>query len=226
MVGLLPSTLISVIKRYRLKATAILSLTLFCLPAFGAVALALTITSSDSLNVTATVVGVPPSEQAVILHPSSGTHLSTTPLVVQGTCGAGLLVRVFDNSQLAGSINCEPNGTFTMNITLDIGDNRLTAKNYDQFDQPGPVSPEVLVVVDKSIPADVDNAVPDNLPSLPIEKNNGPKLNLFQGTVLQPIGQVINATTNVSPEAHAIVAVAVNGLFAVIVVALISLLVI
>ena len=68
-------------------------------------------------------------------------------MVVSGTCGPGLLVKLFNNNQLIGSASCELDGTFRINLSLSVGKNILTALNYDTLDQAGPTSPSVIVLV-------------------------------------------------------------------------------
>lgn len=157
------------------------------------------------VNVTATVYGPPPTTQAVILLPTNGEVLPTTPLVVQGTCGPDLLVRVFNNGDLAGSIVCSLSGTFTMNITLNIGSNELTALNYDDQDQPGPNSPAVTISVvippvdpeDPSPPTIIieEDTIVTDVPGADIpgvtSSEDAPRQFLFNGTFLEPITKLL-----------------------------------
>lgn len=109
------------------------------------------LTMSDSHNVTinAVVPGEAPSTPAIINSPTNGLHVTTTPLVISGTCKPGLMVKVFNNQALAGIGHCESDGTFVINIGLLPGENVLTVLQYDGFDRPGPASSSVTVLVDK-----------------------------------------------------------------------------
>lgn len=163
------------------------------------------VTVNKDVTVTAIVYGPPPTTQAVILQPADGQTLKTTLLVVQGTCGADLLVRVFNNGNLAGTITCSPDNTFTMNITLVVGNNKLTAQNYDAQEQPGPDSPAVNVIVlpppfppEEEVPSESPRSPsPDSTQDSEIDFANQPgdasnqrpskKTPLFEGTFLEPI---------------------------------------
>lgn len=100
-----------------------------------------------SLNVI--VTGSPPSIPAVITFPTNGIHVTTTPLVVSGTCQPNLEVRVYNNQALAGTSFCGADGTFIINIGLLVGRNELTVLNYDTLNRPGPASSTITVFVDE-----------------------------------------------------------------------------
>lgn len=86
----------------------------------------------------------PPTKGATISIPSSGASFSTSPTTVSGICPSGLLVEVDDNGVMDGAINCT-NGSFSLQIGLYAGQNSLTATDYDDLNQPGPVSNTVNV---------------------------------------------------------------------------------
>lgn len=108
---------------------------------------AATQTVNQSVHVTAIIPGPAPTTPAVITSPKNNTTYTVTPIVVFGTCGPGLLVQITNNAQLAGNTMCDPDGTFSMNLTLQMGQNNLSALNYDSLGQPGPVSLTVTVYV-------------------------------------------------------------------------------
>ncbi len=119
-----------------------------CLVVIPASVMAATQTKSGSVNITAQVNGPAPATPAVITSPSNKTVSKVTPIVVSGTCGPGLTVKVFNNGELAGTTTCSLSGEFTVNLVLNIGKNVLTALNYDTLDQAGPASPSVSVNVE------------------------------------------------------------------------------
>ncbi len=132
--------------RFRVNGSIILLLvSVFFL--ISGTAYAVTQTNSQSLDVTATVPGPPPTSRAVITSPTNNSTYSVTPIVISGSCGPGLIVKVFINSQLAGSTSCSIDGFFSINTTLNVGRNELTALNYDTLDQAGPTSDTVVVFV-------------------------------------------------------------------------------
>jgi hypothetical protein len=63
---------------------------------------------------------------------------------VNGICPAGLLVQVYNNGVMVGSVICT-NGSFSVQVSLFAGTNELTALVFDELDQPGPVSNTVTV---------------------------------------------------------------------------------
>ena len=193
------------------------------------------ITQQGTTTVTATVLPTTPTTPAVILSPIAGTHFATTPLVANGTCGIGLLVRMYDNGQLAGSINCDTNGTYIMNLNLIVGTNALTALNFDAFDQPGPALPAITVYVDAPTVTPNTTASPttpastetpgsaDTTPAPnPFGSGSGPQL-LFAGTFVEPLVKAMNIGITVSPGVNSAVTVATNGVFLLSAVLLISL---
>ncbi|MEO5628092.1 MAG: hypothetical protein ABIQ89_04380 [Candidatus Saccharimonadales bacterium] len=181
---------------------------------------------AQSVPVTATVLGTPPTTQAVILQPTNGQVFATTPLVVSGTCEPSLLVRIFNNGQLAGSIVCSNDSDFIVNVTLQVGQNVLTAFNYDFQDQPGPNSPAVTVTV---IPPEVQT---DPLPSgiineagvintsgrgrvspLYDEDKRPSQEFIFEGTFFEPIAKGFGIEPGVAPKTNQIIATIMNGAF-------------
>jgi hypothetical protein len=101
-------------------------------------------TNSGNVSVTLLVSGPAPTIPATILSPTNG-NINTANISVSGTCGPNLLVKIFNNSTFVGSVFCQLNGTFSINITLNAGVNNITALNYDNLNQPGPASPNVSV---------------------------------------------------------------------------------
>ncbi len=201
---------------------------------------AVVITQSGNVNVTALVLPTVPTEAAIIDQPQDGIHRSTTPLVVIGRCGADLLVRIFDNGILAGSVTCAPDSTFTANITLVSGKNVLTSFNYDAFDQAGPSSPSVTVYVDLPTPV-IPGTKPakpisqeqellnelfgstarDSLPAGVSEAGQGDSQHVFEGTFIEPIAKLLDVTTPVvSPTINQAVNMAASGIFLIAIVAI------
>ncbi len=104
-----------------------------------------TVTQAGSVNVAAVVPGPVPTVGATILLPSDGTTTTHQSTVISGTCGSGLLVKVYKNAILAGSTVCSVDGNFNLQISLLPGRNDLTALNFDSLNQAGPVTPTVVV---------------------------------------------------------------------------------
>ena len=99
---------------------------------------------SGQYGLEATKTQPPPTTGATISIPGSGGSFSESPITVSGICPDGLLVQVYDNGVMVGSVDCK-GGSFTLKITLFTGTNELTAIVYDSLDQAGPVSNSVTV---------------------------------------------------------------------------------
>lgn len=97
-----------------------------------------------SYGLEATKKQAPPSQGAVISVPGSGSSFTTSPTTVSGTCPSGLLVEVYDNGVMVGSVICT-NGSFTVQVTLFAGQNDFTATDFDDLDQTGPATNTVTV---------------------------------------------------------------------------------
>lgn len=92
-----------------------------------------------SYGLAATKLQAPPATGAAISTPGNGASYSTSPITVNGICPTGLLVQIFDNSVMVGSVMCN-NGSFSLQASLFAGTNEFTAIVYDDLDQAGPVS--------------------------------------------------------------------------------------
>jgi len=92
-----------------------------------------------SYGIAATKLQAPPAQGATISTPGNGSSFSTSPTTVNGICPNGLLVQIYDNSVMVGSVMCT-NGSFSLQVSLFAGTNEFTAIVYDELDQAGPVS--------------------------------------------------------------------------------------
>lgn len=97
-----------------------------------------------SYGLEATKPKAPPKVGATISTPGNGSSFSTSPITVNGICPTDLLVQVYDNGVMVGSVICK-NGSFSMQVSLFAGKNELSAIVYDELDQPGPKSNIVTV---------------------------------------------------------------------------------
>lgn len=103
---------------------------------------------ASSVGLTGTVPAKPPTTAATITSPTSGQRFSQTPITVKGTCPTSTLVELFKNDIFAGSTACTTQGTYSLEIDLLIGENRLIARVYDALNQAGPDSKSVTVYYD------------------------------------------------------------------------------
>jgi hypothetical protein len=102
-------------------------------------------------DVKAVVAGARPTGQAIITNPTTGQTFETNPITVEGTCPDRTMVKIFKNGVLAGSVICDPNRRFSLQIDLVVGKNDLTALAFNNQDQAGPDSPVVTVTL--NVPA-------------------------------------------------------------------------
>jgi hypothetical protein len=86
----------------------------------------------------------PPKVGATISTPGNGSSFSTSPTTVNGICPNELLVQIYDNGVMVGSVMCK-NGSFSIQVSLFSGKNELYAIVYDELDQAGPKSNVVTV---------------------------------------------------------------------------------
>jgi len=97
-----------------------------------------------SYGLEATKAQAPPTQGATITTPGNGASFSTSPITVSGICPTGLLVQVYDNGVMVGSVMCV-GGSFSIQVSLFAGTNELTATVYDDLEQAGPNSNTVTV---------------------------------------------------------------------------------
>lgn len=99
---------------------------------------------TGSFGIEATKVQAPPTQAATITVPGSGSSFDTSPIRVSGICQTGLLVQIYNNGVMVGTVMCE-GGSFSLEVSLFAGANELSALVYDDLEQVGPVSNIVTV---------------------------------------------------------------------------------
>lgn len=97
-----------------------------------------------SYGLAATKIQPAPTQGVTITTPGNGSSFSTSPTTVTGLCPVGLLIQVYDNSVMVGSVMCT-SGSFSIQVSLFAGTNELNAIVYDDLDQAGPASNTVTV---------------------------------------------------------------------------------
>jgi hypothetical protein len=117
---------------------------------------------AGSIGLTGEMPGKPPVTGATIDQPTQGQHFSSTPITVSGTCPPKTLVEIYKNDIFAGSTACSDSGTYSLDIDLLIGKNKLIARVYDSLNQPGPDSNAITVFYD-ALPPQASSLAPLNL---------------------------------------------------------------
>jgi hypothetical protein len=97
-----------------------------------------------SFGLEATKTQPPPKVGASITTPGNGASFAASPITVNGICPNDLLVQIYDNGVMVGSVMCK-NGSFSLQVSLFAGANELSALVYDELDQAGPPSNIVTV---------------------------------------------------------------------------------
>lgn len=103
---------------------------------------------AGSVGLMGTMPAKPPTVAATIDKPSNGQHFATSPVEVSGTCPKDTLVEIYKSDIFGGSTTCSATGTYTINVDLLIGENKLVARVYDALNQAGPDSNIVTVFYD------------------------------------------------------------------------------
>lgn len=98
------------------------------------------IDSDGTLGFEGTVPGDPPQSAPVITNPTNGATFTSIPVLIRGSCEAGLLVKIFKNDVFAGSGICDGSGVFEIPVALFNGINILRANQFDANDQSSPDS--------------------------------------------------------------------------------------
>lgn len=103
---------------------------------------------AGSVGISGVMPGKAPTTAATIKLPTEQQRFTVTPITVTGTCPENTLVELFKNDIFAGSTPCSSTGTYSLDIDLLIGANKLVAKVYDALNQPGPDSNIVNIYYD------------------------------------------------------------------------------
>jgi hypothetical protein len=102
-----------------------------------------------NIFVTAKVAATPVTQPANITSPADGTHFSSIPITVKGTCPANAAyVEIFSNGTMRGTAICDVSNSFELSVDLSPGTNSLTAHVFNVTDDEGPISAPVTVIYD------------------------------------------------------------------------------
>lgn len=137
-------THISIWKALPLIGTCLLVLLALTRPVGAITSLPIPQPQGGSYGVEATKKQAPPTTGVTITTPGNGAAFSTANTTVNGICPTDLLVEVFDNGVMVGSVICK-SGSFSVPISLFAGTNELTALDYDDLEQAGPAGNTVSV---------------------------------------------------------------------------------
>lgn len=97
-----------------------------------------------SFGLEATKTQAPPTQGATITTPGNNASFANSPITVSGICPNDLLVQLYNNGVMVGSVMCK-GGSFSLQVSLFAGTNELSAGVYDDLEQAGPTSNIVTV---------------------------------------------------------------------------------
>lgn len=120
-------------------AACLVALLAFNMPAHAINQLPTPEPQQGSYGVEATKTQPPPTQGATITTPGNGAGFTSPTTTVNGICPTDLLVEVYDNGVMVGSVMCK-GGSFSVQISLFSGSNALTALDYDDLEQAGPAT--------------------------------------------------------------------------------------
>lgn len=126
------------------------------------------VTQSGDVTISVVVPGPPPTIGATITSPLDGDKIfDQTFLDVSGTCQPSTFVTVYDNDQIVGSDICTNAGIFGLQVQIEMGKNVLTAMDFDNINQPGPVTSSVTIISAKK-----DHVIPEKtvVPTSPVKE--------------------------------------------------------
>lgn len=106
-----------------------------------------------TFSVSGRVAAEPLTEPAQITIPTSGTHVTSAPITVFGTCPSDSYVKLYRNNVFSGLGLCSGINNFQIQTDLFAGANALTVRVFNVTDDEGPPSDTVNVFYDVPTPA-------------------------------------------------------------------------
>ncbi len=118
-------------------------------------------TNAADVVVSAAVHGPAVTQPAVITSPAGGTHFTSIPITVTGTCPPNAAyVEIYRNNLMGGTAICDGSGNFQLSTDLFADQNALVAHVFNVTDDPGPNSSAVNVYYDVPQPPPVTTTTP------------------------------------------------------------------
>lgn len=132
---------------YPLVAFLLLLTGVFCLGWTG-------FASGGTYVVNAVVPAPPLTTPATITAPVDGSTTGNQIISARGTCPARSYVKLLRDQTMIGASQCT-NGEWSLQVSLLVGANRLSAQAYNLTDQPGPTADGVVVTYTPPAPKPV-----------------------------------------------------------------------
>ena len=158
------------------------------------------IMQNGAVGVSLTVMGEPPKSGAIITSPKNEDKFIDSRIIsVVGVCEKKTIVVISNNQSIVGSAICTEAGNFDLNISLQYGDNILSALNYDNLNQTGPVTPSIKVfLVKENMSAKQELNDPVITPILPTNPSIIPSLSAVDCSQYDAGELPIGGTPNVA----------------------------
>ncbi len=124
--------------------------------------------AADEYKVTAKISAEIPSSPAVITNPQNNQVFETRSIAVSGTCPVTepqSIVSLWRGGTMLGSSICQANGTFSISIFINRGNNAITPKIINITDDSGPDGPTLNIMYQppKTLsPGDTNDGAPGN----------------------------------------------------------------
>ncbi len=127
--------------------------------------------SAEDLVVSAKISAPLPTTPATIDNIADNTQVTEANLTITGTCetlSPAIIVAIYRSGSPIGSTTCQPDGTFTVDVSLAPGENDLTARSVNITNDFGPDSTTIHVTYTPPaapIPITPTAATPEDTPS-------------------------------------------------------------
>ncbi len=161
---------------------------------------------ADSYDVTASIPYPAPTIAAVIDPSFDGRAVESDVLEVFGTCQdiyPSSIVSLWRGGSLIGSVNCEANGTFRLNVSLLVGQNTIIARTSSLSNAFGPDSnattvtytppaPSQQTATNPTVPSQSQLEISSAEPFALLDDGNGVTIQIIVGGGLGPYTIVVN----------------------------------
>jgi hypothetical protein len=137
---------------------------------------------ADEIVISAKISAPAPTVPATISTPGDNAAVTAPEITIEGTCeviNPAIIVAVYRAGQSIGSTTCQPDGTYSLEVTLVPGMNELVAHSINITNDFGPDSSTVHITYTPPPPitpsttdeADAPIESPDQLDSVPLPDN-------------------------------------------------------
>lgn len=112
--------------------------------------------SASEYEISAKVPAIPPSTPPTIIYPVENVPIRDREVTIRGTCPVAVppvIIAIYDGDTLLGSVRCNNEGGYALNVYLSEGIHQLMAKILSITGDAGGVSAAIVVEVRRIEPA-------------------------------------------------------------------------